>query len=114
MSGFKVLAGACRVRPSSCLCKVKGHQNLEAEFSSPEERTHALGNDAADKAAKQAAQKLAQPSRSEVESHAFQTRLLGRFLRYLARILPMWPALAPKRGKKGLEAPTSSNPPIGA
>ena len=47
--------------------QVKAHHHLNAEFASTEQFNHAVGNEAADKAAKQAAQQLAKPSSAEVE-----------------------------------------------
>ena len=113
-AGFKVLAGRAVVEPSSSLVKVKAHQDLTQEFQDPEAYSHALGNAAADKAAKRAATSLCQPSKAELDQNKYDASLLRSFLMYVARVLPKWPALATKAGKKSLSRPVSQNPPIGA
>ena len=103
-----------RGQTSSCSGQGKGPQNLSSEFSNPEERAHAQGNDEADKAAKRAAASFYRPSELELENHKHDSSLLRKFLKYLATILPRWPALAPRKGKKVFGKPASTNPPIGA
>ncbi len=79
--------------PRFSVVKVKGHEDPDSLEPGSEEWLDAVGNDHADRAAKQGAALHSLPSTSELSDHRTQSEVLGRWLQYAYRALELWPRL---------------------
>ena len=86
--GFRVVKVAAHVVQESCTSEV--------------DRFRALGNDWADRLAKEAALETQSPTSEQLQQYHLQTAFLHRFLRYVPAALGRWPQVGPTNGKQVL------------
>ncbi len=80
---------------------VPGHVDL-CDDMTPDDRLNAIGNDLADKVAKDQASLLPRPSEAEQQDWEKQQSFLRNYFRFLPSALMLWPSASPSQGHKSL------------
>ena len=99
-SGLKLQTRAKAPRGST-FSKVQAHVNPET-CTDPMVYFRAIGNEHADKVAKEAARSTQSPTREQLLQYHLQCNFLNRFLKYVPKALGRWPTIGPTDGKRCL------------